>query len=313
VSDPAALPLPGRVPRAHGHPPPLRVWIAAAALFAIIAALAALAFEIATPMPTQADTRFFEHQLMSLQKQAQAYRAQGADPISIVFLGTSRMKNVAMNARTVAAEAKAAGVQRPVASTYFAIDWGGFERLSPEIAMVEQARPDVVVLMPDFFFQDFNSLARLRFGLHFLQARLWGKDFLFFGEEEYERPACVGFDVSTRQRHALNDRWLAVDTDSRGPMLARRATQALAANGITVIVADVPTTPSLSGDPTRFSGAAFAAQSGLELSPNIRTAWIGQAFDKDDYCDLAHIRPDRAFKWQRAFFARSAGVLNGLR
>jgi hypothetical protein len=309
----AALPLPGRVPRAHGHPPPLKVWIATAALFALVVAAIAVAFEVATPMPTAADMRFFNRQVASLEKQEQMYRARGEDPISVVFLGTSRMKNVTMDPASVAEQAKAAGIERPVASTYFAVDWGGFERLSPEVRQIEQLRPDVVVMMPEFFTQDFNWRARLRFGMHYLQATLWGKEFLFFGYVEYDRSGCIPFKVSASERLDYNDEWIRSGTDLKGPRLAREAVKRLGDAGTLVLVADVPPTPVLNAAHAATAGPASAAHLGLPASPQVRTAWIGHSFAPDDYCDVAHIKPSHASRWQRAFFDRSAADLNGLR
>jgi len=144
--------LDGRpITRRREEPPaPLGLWIQVAVIVAILlAVLVAVPKMAATPMPGDADARFYREQLGKLDRQMASLRGQGKDPLSIVFLGTSRMKNAAYHAEIVASSAKKSGVTRPVASTFIGINWGGFERLTPAMKMIAERQPDVVVMMPE--------------------------------------------------------------------------------------------------------------------------------------------------------------------
>jgi hypothetical protein len=314
VTDQAtALRLPTRPPRTHGHPPPLRVWIATAAVFALLFLAAAAFFQFRTPLPRKSDETFFRAQIASLQKQEAQYRAQGQDPLSVVFIGTSRIKNVAIDPRQVAASARAVGIPRPVASTFLAIYWGGFERLEPAVPIIEGARPDVVVMMPELFFEDFGRLARARLGFRYLESKLWKRPYDPFGNSEFHDSTCSGFGFPPETRLSLNDLWVRDGTDLTGPKLARAAARRFASDGILVLVADIPVSAPLSKLRPDFATGDFFKKADLQHHPNIKSAWIGPPLAQANYCDWAHIKPESAGLWQRAFFSRSSSELNRLR
>lgn len=299
--------------RDRSRPPPLGVWAAAFAIVAVMAALAAAAFiYFKTPVATPSDARFYAAQLDRLDRQVRQLEAAGAEPLSVVFIGTSRIKNVAFDPAEVAASARSAGVERPVASTFMAINWGGFERFEPAIGPILDHRPDVVVLMPELFVEDFNHLTRAQLGYRFLQTRLWGQDYKLFGTREFAEPVCHGFERSVEDRLSDHREWIRDGSDLPGPRLARQAARAFADAGIQVIVADVPASRAMAARRPSLASASFLAEAGLADSPRVRTAWIGAPLPDQAYCDWAHVNPAHSKLWQRAFFSKAATDLNRL-
>jgi hypothetical protein len=301
--------FPVQVRRRQERPPPLRVWLVVLALVIAIVGLASAYAQFRTPFPAERDVAFFDAQMRSLAQQQRTYRGQGQKPISIIFIGTSRMKNVALDWRRVAASAKAAGVQRPVASTYLAVNWGGFERFSPAIDRIERAHPDIVVIMPEFFFEDLSAFTRELLGFTYLKSKMWQQPFKFFSKAEFYQPVCTDED-SPAARLSLNGEWMTRGTNLPGPRLARSSVERLSKAGISVIIADVPVSASLAKVRPRFAREDFFVAAHLQPLPNVNSVWIGHPFAKDDYCDWAHIDPSRAEVWERAFFSRIAPRLN---
>ena len=298
----------------HDRPPPLSVWLLAFAIVAALVAAAASAFMfLATPVATPSDAEFYEAQIARLDRQVRLYRQTGQHPISIVFIGTSRMKNVAFDSGEVARAARAAGVNRPVANTFMAINWGGFERFVPAIDLLRNYRPDVVVIMPELFVEDFNYISRAQLGYRYLQTKLWGQDYKLFGTREFSEPVCHGFDRSIDDRLADHREWIMDGSNLRGPAAARDAVRDLAERGTLIIIADVPVSRSMAVHRPPVSGPRFAAESGLPLSRQIRTGWIQEPLPDSAYCDWAHIHPSRTGAWQKTFFSTVAGDLNRLR
>lgn len=299
--------------RDRSRPPPLGVWAAAFAFVAALAALAAAAFiYFKTPVATPSDARFYAAQLNRLERQVRQTATAGAEPLSIVFIGTSRIKNVVFDPTEVAASARSAGIRRPVASTFMAINWGGFERFEPAIGPILDHRPDVVVLMPELFVEDFNHLTRAQLGYRFLQTRLWGQDYKLFGTREFAEPVCHGFERSVADRLSDHREWIRDGGDLPGPKLARRAARTFADAGINVIVADVPASRAMTARRPSAASPSFLAEAGLAGLPRVRAAWTGGPLPDQAYCDWAHVHPAQSKLWQNAFFSKVAGDLNRL-
>lgn len=310
MSQAAASDFPVNLRRAHDRAPPLRLWIAVLSAVAALLVAASLWAQLRTPFPADIDDAFFHAQMRSLAAQEQAYRKQGQNPVSVVFIGTSRMKNVTVDWRQVAASAAKSGVQRPVANTYIAINWGGFQRLAPAVDLIEKSHPDVVVVMPELFFEDFSPFTRELFGFRYFNSMLWHQHFTFFSKAEFYEPVCTG-ESSAAERLSLNGEWMAEGTDLPGPAAARDAVDRLARAGIAVIIADVPVSASLAKLRPRFAGDDFFARAHVRRSQNVDAAWIGNPLPQGNYCDWAHIAPAHADLWQRAFLSRVAPRLNG--
>lgn len=301
-----------RPPRRERSAPPLRLWAAAAASAVLLfAALAAAPLFMATPLPMDADRAFYANQLAHLDRDAAMLRAKGQRPLSIVFVGTSRMKNVAFQAAQLAQSAKEAGVERPIASTFMGINWGGFERLGSAMQMLEHHRIDAVVMMPELFFEDFNYGTRVRLFFRYLQSKLWGQQYTLFGDREYYIPVCSGFDAQPEERISLGNYWITDGEALPGPKMARRAVRRLNDRGTLVIIADVPVTRAVMEKRVRLPNAGQLAQSFSKL-PNVRAAQMHDPFPDRDYCDWAHMNPDHASDWQHVFFRKVAADLNNL-
>jgi hypothetical protein len=292
----------------------LSVWLLAFGIVAALVAAAASVFMfLATPVATPSDAEFYEAQIDRLDRQARSYRENGEDPISVVFIGTSRMKNVAFDSAQVTRAASLAGVERPIANIFMAINWGGFERFGPAVELLRERRPDVVVLMPELFVEDFNYVSRAQLGYRYLQTKLWGQDYKLFGIREFSEPVCHGFERTVEDRLADHREWIRDGSGLRGPAAARQAVRDLADRGVLVVVADVPVSRTMTALRPPASGRRFAAESNLPLSRQVRTAWIGQPLADGAYCDWAHIHPSRADVWRQRFFSTIAGDLNRLR
>lgn len=292
--------------------PPVRLWLAVLGMIApVLAALAVAPLFMATPLPLDADNGFYGVQLGKLDKQARALSARGAKPLTIVFIGTSRMKNVAFRADEVASSARQAGVTRPVASTFIGINWSGFERLGPAIQQLEHHQIDVIVIMPDLLFEDLNYSTRVRLFFRYIQSKLWGQQYNLFGDREYYLTTCFGFDHPVAERIALSRQWITDGEQLPGPRMARNAVRDLNDRGKLVVIADVPVTRTMMEKRGALPDAHHVAQSFNGL-PNVRIAEMPDPFPQSDYCDWAHIDPAHASVWQRAFFGRMAVDLNRL-
>ena len=296
--------------READRPPPLSVWLWVAGVVAAIVAATAVYFAfLARPVNIPSDAAFFNAQMDRLEREEQAYRSSGQRPLSIVFVGTSRIKNATFDPAQVARSAKASGIQRPVASTYLAINWGGFERLQPAVNRLLQDRPDVVVMMPELFVEDFNYRARARLGFRHLQGKVWSQDYKLFGDSEFYEPACSGFHT-IEDRIADHRSWISDSTRSRGPAMAREAVRQLTSAGTRVLIADVPTSAAMTAKRPAPTEQKFLRDA--QLPPGAHTIWLGQPLPNSAYCDWAHVDPKNAAIWQQAFFSRAAGDLNAI-
>lgn len=296
--------------RREGLPPPLSLWASAAGLVALlVAGLFAAPLFAPTPFPTEGDKAFYAEQLTKLDGQVRTLDAKGEDPLSIVFVGTSRMKNAAYQSDMVAKSAREAGIGRPVASTYIGINWGGFERLLPAMDMISERKPDAVIIMPELLYEDLGYAARVRIFFRYLQSKLWGQRYSLFGDREYYIEACSGFANPVEVRMDQHREWITTNETGAGPRLARNMVRTLADQGMLVVIADVPTTGAMVKARAEAPPSEMAARSGVPSLQNVRTERINSLPDAV-YCDWAHMDPRRADLWQRAVLGRIAGDLN---
>jgi hypothetical protein len=255
-------------------------------------------------MPLAVDSALYSRQFADLDRQMTDLRRAGQKPISMVFLGTSRIRNVTLDTAHVAASARDAGVVRPVASTVIGVNWGGFERFTPALKMIAQRRPDVVVIMPELLNEDFTAPTRARMGKSWLQALLWGKDYSPFATGETTLKVCIGFDQQPAERDAEFRSFVVPDPAGKGPRLAREFLGKLARNGTRVIVTDVPVSRELASiRPPLSTGKTLLATLGLADLPNVSAIVLGNRFPRSSYCDFAHMDPAHDRDWQSAFFA----------
>ena len=278
----------------------------------LLGSIAFFAF-VTTPMPTELDEEFFRSQMNELDRQRGTIEAAGQKPISIVFIGTSRLKNVTFDPAEVSATAKAVGVNRPVANIVLAINWAGFERFGPALKMIEARRPDVVVVMPEFFVEDFSSAARARIGIRYLQAKFWNRNFTVFSRTEFHGHSCDGFSQTVEHRLDSHRRWAMSGSQLRGPTLARNAIRRLSNLGAKIYITDVPVSkPMMALRVGPLANPRFLSESGPAGVDNVRIIRMAQPYDQSAYCDWAHIDPSGARLWQRDFFRAIAGDLNRL-
>jgi hypothetical protein len=315
VSDPAGFidePPPRRRSEAFA---PIEVWRRALLVMLLgLAAAGAWASYVRTPMPVAVDTPLYAEQFAKLDRQASAARKAGGQPLSMVLIGTSRLRNAALDAEGMAQQAKAAGIERPLVSTVLGVNWGGFERFAPALAMIEQRKPDVIVIMPELLAEDFTPVARARVGKSWLESVLWGTEFSPFAVGETTRQVCIGFDQSPAEREAEATALIKPNLAGRGPGLARAFLRRMAARGTTVVVADVPVTQPLAAlRPPLPQGQALLASLGIGDLPGAHAIVIGPRFAQSVYCDVAHFKPAQDHLWQAAFFARAAPLLGALR
>jgi len=289
--------------RRSAQPAPLDAWLRALLALLLLWIGAGLWFVfMRTPMQVEVDRVSFARQLADFDRHVRAAEADGGKPLRVLFLGTSRIRNVTLDSAAVAAAARDAGVKRPLASGVIGINWGGFERYEPVLRSIERRRPDVIVVMPELLHQDFPASFRLQLGLAWLQSRLWGKEFRAFPADETVARVCLGFDRSARERDADDRGHVKTDIDAPGPRLARAFLGRMAGQGTEILVADVPVTPEL-----------LAVRKPLPApgGDGFERVKFG-AVDRTAYCDFAHIDPTKADAWRRPFFAAVAAKLNGL-
>jgi hypothetical protein len=314
VSEPAGFidePPPRRRSEAFA---PLDVWRRALLFMLLALAMAgARAAFVHTPMPTEVDAPLYGEQLGKLDRQAAAAAKAGGEPLSMVLLGTSRLRNAALDAKGMARQAQAAGITRPVVSTVLGVNWGGFERFAPALAMIERRRPDVLVVMPELLSEDFTPVARARVGKSWLESKLWGTEFSPFAVGETTRQVCIGFTQRPEERDAEASDLIAHDPHGRGPKMARAFLERMARAGTRIIVADVPVSRQLAAlRPPLPQGPALLKSLGIGEIPGAEAIVIGASFDQTAYCDVAHLEPRSGHLWQAAFFSRAAPILNGL-
>ena len=312
ASDPGFV---GDVPprRRSAQPAPLRVWLRALALVMLLwIAASALFVYWRTPMPTTVDSGSFAERLSALDSQVSRIEAQGQRPVTMILLGSSRMRNVALDSTAMAAAARRAGVTLPLASTVIGVNWGGFERLAPIVPMIERRHPDVLVVMPDLLLEDFTPRIRLQMGVRWLQSLLWGKPYVPFAASDATLLVCSGFGGSAAQRDAENGGFVAPAPKGTGPRQARALVERMANEGTLVYLADVPVSPELaalrSPLPQNDSLLTTLGLQGTRVGTVSFPSGIGRAA----HCDYAHIDPAKADAWREPFFRQIAPKLNGL-
>lgn len=289
--------------RRSAQPAPLDVWTRAVfVVMTLWSAATALFVFLWSPMPATVDTQLYATQFADLDRQVSAAEGKGERPLTIVFLGTSRMRNVALDSAAVAAAARAAGVTRPVASTVLGVNWGGFERFGPALPMIERHRPDVVAIMPELLDEDYTWKVRAQLGFGRLQSAMWGKPFSPFAVGETTMQVCLGFTQPPQERDAQNRSFMEIDPNSPGPRQARDFIRRMTAQGSQVLVADVPVSREL----------AAIRPAERPVPSTAAVAEIHTPVERAAYCDFAHIDPRKADDWRQPFFREIAGRLNGL-
>jgi hypothetical protein len=255
-------------------PAPLDAWIRALLIF-LVFWLSVWAWGIwSTPLPVPVDTALFRNRFAAFDQQVTALRKTGKEPIKLVFLGTSRIRNITLDTAVVTNSAHAAGVDRPVANVVLGVNWGGFERFKPALAMIAAEHPDVIVIMPELLTEDFSMLTRARLGSSWIEQSFWGQDFVPFADRETELVACIGFDQSPEDRDAESTMMIKPDLAGRGPQLAREFLRQMAAKGITVYVADVPVSEKLKAvRPDTLKENAILGATGLAGQARIKASY----------------------------------------
>src|SRR4030095_15646858 len=91
--------------------PPLDIWRRTLAILSALT-IAAVAYSIfaKTPLPAERHRQFFQHQFAGLDRQKASIATNGQRPHEVVFIGTSRLKNVAFDAAAVRRAARRADV-----------------------------------------------------------------------------------------------------------------------------------------------------------------------------------------------------------
>jgi hypothetical protein len=270
--------------------------------------VALVAYICLADLPLKADTKLwhFERQIHSMTDSAERARSNGAYPVKLMFIGTSRLKNLAYDTAGVARIAREAGIERPVSSSYMTVDWGGFERMSEAITQLEAAQPDFVVTMPEMFYEDFTTVARIRMAIRYLQVTFWGRDFVLTDQpEKFAEPSCDGFGYDPHLREEIATSWIESGLDNPGPKSAAKAMVELSAKGTKIYIAAIPVHPALAkirGE--RVNVQAILKDLGVSKSPNIRVLTDFIAVPPDAFCDYAHIDPKNAHYWLRPLFER---------
>jgi hypothetical protein len=288
---------------------PLGVWGRAALLFAVFWTLTIAYFvHVETPLTSESDRAHFAGQIQELERKAAALKRSGEEPLTLMFIGNSRAKNVAFDSMRIVQAARRSGFERPVVSSVLAINLGGFERLHEAMAGLERARPDYVVIMPELLYEDLGSLFRARIGFRYLQRTIRGGEFsLFDRQEEFGEPACLGFDRPPEERVRRRRTWVHLDPANPGPREAAAALRRLAENGTRIYVADIPVHPRLAElRADEMDHHVLMARHGLNGHANIRLLVTGASIPADAYCDYAHMSPQRAGIWLRPLFAAIA-------
>jgi hypothetical protein len=302
---------PQRSARRSAAPAPLDVW-RRAVLFAlgIMFLAGASAAYLRTPMPSKVDSEVFEERFASLDQQAAAMIRDGKRPLRVVLVGTSRFRNAGQDAAAMTRAAKAAGIERPVASAVIGINWGGFERILPIESMIKAHKIDAVVLMPELLEVDLNRMTRAKFGLAWLRAIIRGEPYAIYTREETTREVCTGYEMTPADRQVEFAGMVTMDRTGAGPQVGRAFVRRVADSGVPVLVADVPVSKALSAlRAPEMTGEQFLATHGLSGHPQIRPRYIGVPLRQQDYCDYAHLDPKKADGWRNALFRRIAGDL----
>lgn len=288
---------------------PLRVWVNASFMAAMIAgaALSYLMFDHA-PVRSSLDSEEFGKRIEALKSESGALHRAGRDPLEIVFIGTSRTKNVALEPEIVRRAARKAGLDRPLVVSVLAVNWGGFERLQPAVDDLAEVRPDYAIVIPELLYEDFGYGSRLRFALRYLQQWFWQQDYTLFDVEgEFDASACRGFEYPVEQRARDHQRWMHVQIDGPGPRAAADALRKLAATGGRIYVAEIPVHPRLAElQREKIDPRQALALHGLDRLPNIRAFDSPTEVPDSAFCDFVHIAPEHAHTWLDPLFKRIA-------
>lgn len=295
--------------RQRTTPPPLHVWVRAG-LLAIVMLYAACGYYIyyGNILPTQFEKSFFTQQFEEFNQKLSAVRSTGEDPVTVVFIGTSRMKNVSFSPETIARVAQAASIKRPVVSTRLTIALGGYERLRDAVLRLAATRPDHVVIMPELLYQDFTITGRGMIAFRYLQERLRGRDFVMFDtQREFMQAACYGFEASAKAQLDNVDTWMNANPADPGPMAAAAAIRQMAESGSNVYIANIPPHPDLAKlKAPRPDTQKLLAAHGLEGMANIHPMQGSTAVEPGAYCDYNHINPEKAAVWLSPLFQKMA-------
>ena len=264
-----------------------------------------------TPMPTEFDIKSYAARFADLDRQVAKLRQTGADPLVVVFLGTSRLRNVTLDSAGIAEAASRTGIERPVASTVLGINWGGFERLEPALPLIESRRPDVIVVMPELLTEDFTYSARMRFGLIWLRSVIAYTEYRAFAPDELFAPSCEDFAGGPVRRFTDGGRLIGPATESHGPVRARAFLKHMAEAGTKVIITEVPVTNELAAlRPAGSRAEDMLEHAGLAGTPGVDVVPLSGHVPRSAYCDYAHIDPKQAASWQDPFFQAAAGAFN---
>lgn len=288
---------------------PMRVWLRASLLaLSISGGVVGYLTFIHTPIRSTSDTAEFGKRIESLQADSGALRRAGQDPLKVVFIGTSRTKNIAFEPDVVRRAARNAGLDRPVVSNFLAVNWGGFQRLEHAVDKLAEARPDYAIVMPELLYEDYANGSRLRFALRYLQQWFWRQDYTLFDVEgEFETSACRGFDYPVEQRARDHYRWMRVHIDGPGPTAAAQALRKLATVAGEIYVAEIPVHPRLAAlQQHKIAARQALALHGLDRISNIKP-FNGPADLPDSvFCDFVHFAPEHAESWLGPLFRKIA-------
>ena len=292
--------------------PPMTMWAVLGGIgVAFSAAVFASPHIVETPMPTAFDRQFFRGQLLTLHAKAARDLARGEQPLRIVFLGTSRMKNAVLDSALVTRSARAADIDRPVHSTFMGVNWGGGERFQPVFELLEKYPPDVLVVTTSLLAEDYSHWARRHILLRYIRSHLEGQSlFQLFNDAEFRESSCKDFTDPLDQRIKNANEWLVPGADRIGPNLVADAARTLAARGTLVVVADVPPTTELQEKKALHPTQEVVREAGLAKVDNVAVVDIPADLPKSGYCDWAHFEPSRAGHWQQELFSELRPALN---
>jgi hypothetical protein len=299
--------------RSRTRQAPLGVW-RAAVFIAVTAILLSVPYFIfvRTPFSITSDQKFFGAQLQSLEEQSSKVAMWKHKPLKILFVGTSRTKNVALDPEAARVSAMEAGVQRPVASAYWSINWGGFERLAPAMEQLLEAKPDYIVFQPELLIEDLNWKGRLKFALRYLNSVISNTEYRVFDpDNEFSEPICVSESIANRQtRHSS---WIGQDIYGKGPVLAAQWIRRFSDNRIQVLIAPIPVHSKLSGVRSEAPKiSTILAHHGLAGLQRVTAIPTGKPLPNDLFCDFAHIAPSNASAWLDRVFSTVVRIESGL-
>ena len=125
------------LPRSRTRASPIDVWVRGILLsLLMLYASCFYLIYIDKPLPSVTDSNHFAARIQQFDDSVAALKRAGRAPLTVIFIGTSRIKNVAIDTAKVAQAAQAVNIKRPVVSTHLAINWGGYERLQEAVRQV---------------------------------------------------------------------------------------------------------------------------------------------------------------------------------